>query len=361
MRILAVDIGTGTQDILLFDSSKAIENCYKMVMPSPTLISANRIGRATSQRQPVVLTGVTMGGGPITEAVHNHLAANLPLYAMPAAAKTFDDDLAEVSKLGVTILDSRDSPTPSDAQVIELMDLDLKRLSGAFEAFGVPPEWDALAVAVFDHGEAPPGYSDRKFRFDQLRAMAVETSRDIRRFSYLRDEVPSHMTRMAAVVESASPETPLLVMGSAEATTLGVLEDSRVRYQSCRVVINLGNEHTLAFHLHGYEVLGLLEHHTHQLPVHTLDRHIKDLVEGTIDGDHIWEAQGHGAIAFEGHKWSTFVAVTGPLRHRINDSRTKAYLATPHGDVMLAGPLGLIRSWSVKWEPWCKEIGKVLG
>ena len=37
MQILAVDIGTGTQDVLLFDSSRSPENCLKMVMPSPTL------------------------------------------------------------------------------------------------------------------------------------------------------------------------------------------------------------------------------------------------------------------------------------------------------------------------------------
>ena len=33
VRILAVDVGTGTQDILLFESGKTIENCFKMVMP----------------------------------------------------------------------------------------------------------------------------------------------------------------------------------------------------------------------------------------------------------------------------------------------------------------------------------------
>ena len=36
MKILAVDVGTGTQDILLFDSTKEPENCLKLVMPSPT-------------------------------------------------------------------------------------------------------------------------------------------------------------------------------------------------------------------------------------------------------------------------------------------------------------------------------------
>ena len=40
MRILAVDVGTGTQDILLFDSSGPVENCVKLVMPSPTQIAA---------------------------------------------------------------------------------------------------------------------------------------------------------------------------------------------------------------------------------------------------------------------------------------------------------------------------------
>src|SRR5712691_11885317 len=64
MRILAADVGTGTQDILLFESGKTIENNFKMVMPSPTVIVANRIKRATERGQPLLLTGVTMGGDP---------------------------------------------------------------------------------------------------------------------------------------------------------------------------------------------------------------------------------------------------------------------------------------------------------
>ena len=64
IRILAVDVGTGTQDILLFESGKTIENCFKMVMPSPTVIVAERIKHATRRGQPLLLTGVTMGGGP---------------------------------------------------------------------------------------------------------------------------------------------------------------------------------------------------------------------------------------------------------------------------------------------------------
>ena len=36
MLILAADIGTGTQDILLYDSEKEVENSLIMVMPAPT-------------------------------------------------------------------------------------------------------------------------------------------------------------------------------------------------------------------------------------------------------------------------------------------------------------------------------------
>jgi uncharacterized protein (DUF1786 family) len=36
MRILAIDMGTGTQDILVFDSADAVENNVKLVVPSAT-------------------------------------------------------------------------------------------------------------------------------------------------------------------------------------------------------------------------------------------------------------------------------------------------------------------------------------
>ena len=50
MRILAIDVGTGTQDILLFDSEQPIENGLQLVMPAPTQIVAGRIRAATAAR-----------------------------------------------------------------------------------------------------------------------------------------------------------------------------------------------------------------------------------------------------------------------------------------------------------------------
>ena len=43
MKILTVDVGTGTQDIFLYDSELDLENGYKLVMPSPTLLVRRRL------------------------------------------------------------------------------------------------------------------------------------------------------------------------------------------------------------------------------------------------------------------------------------------------------------------------------
>jgi len=64
VHILAVDVGTGTQDVLLFDTDKEPENALKLVMPSPTAILARRIRAATEAGEDLLLTGVMMGGGP---------------------------------------------------------------------------------------------------------------------------------------------------------------------------------------------------------------------------------------------------------------------------------------------------------
>jgi len=94
MKVLAVDIGTGTQDILLYDSDREIENCLKLVMPSATMRVARQVKQATREGRPVLLTGVTMGGGPSAWATLDHVRAGYPVYATPEAARTFDDEVA---------------------------------------------------------------------------------------------------------------------------------------------------------------------------------------------------------------------------------------------------------------------------
>ena len=97
MRILTVDVGTGTQDIFLYDSRVDLENGFKLIVPSPTMMIHKRLKEATRRGESVLLTGVTMGGGPSHWAARDHAKAGFPVYATPDAARTFDDNLDNVT------------------------------------------------------------------------------------------------------------------------------------------------------------------------------------------------------------------------------------------------------------------------
>ncbi|MBI4297816.1 MAG: pyruvate formate lyase-activating protein [Chloroflexi bacterium] len=361
MRILAIDIGGGTQDILLFDSSVPIENCLKMVMPSPTHIVARRIEVATRRGQPIVLTGFTMGGGPNQGAVKDHIRAGLPAYATPDAARSFDDDLSQVEALGVKLVSEDEARQIKGAEVIELRDVDLKALGQAFSSFGVRLDFDALSIGVLDHGAAPPEVSDRRFRFDYL-AKAMRQRNDFSSFIFLASEVPDFLTRMRAVADSLPGlDVPLLLMDTAPLGALGALEDGEVRRRRERLVVNLGNMHTMACRLRGDAILGLFEHHTGQLTTQKLDGYLSRFLSGELSSQEVFDDHGHGCLILEKRDSKPFLAVTGPRRALMAESILKPYFAIPHGDMMLSGSFGLVRAFALKVEAWREEIQVVLG
>jgi len=138
MKILTVDIGTGTQDIFLYDSQLHIENGFKLVVPSPTMIVHRQVKAATQARKPILLTGVMMGGGPSAWAVEAHARARLNTYATPAAAKTLNDELDKVQAAGIEIVSEDEAAAlPSSVQRIQFRDFDLPAIQHAFSPFGV--------------------------------------------------------------------------------------------------------------------------------------------------------------------------------------------------------------------------------
>ena len=149
MRALAIDVGTGTQDVLLFDAEREVENCLRLILPSPTILVAGRIRAASAGRRAIVLTGDTMGGGPSAWAARDHAQAGLPIAATADAARTFDDDLAAVGALGVRIVDAGEAEhlLAHGAEHIALRDLWLDELAAAFARFDVDlAAVDALAT-----------------------------------------------------------------------------------------------------------------------------------------------------------------------------------------------------------------------
>jgi len=363
MRILAVDAGTGTQDILLFDSSVPPESCLKLIMPSATQIAARRIRQATGEGRAVVLTGVTMGGGPCHWALAEHLKAGLKAYATPDAARTFDDDLDVVQGMGVVVVSENEVKRFGDASQIEMADLDLDAIRRALAAFEVDSDFDGLALACLDHGAAPPGYSDRLFRFEHLRRV-VEGRNDLRAFAYLPEELPAYLTRARAMLGCVDMDVPVVFLDTGPAAALGALQDPIVAQQDEQLVINLGNMHALAFHLRGTHIYSLFEHHTNLLSAQEIESISEGLVAGTLRHQDVFGSHGHGVFYAAGERPSNrqpFVAVTGPKRAKLRGSAMRPYFAVPHGDMMLSGCFGLVWAFAHRYPEHCAEVEASLG
>lgn len=381
LRVLAVDVGTGTQDILLFEDGRTIENCLQMVMPSPTMIVAERIQRATTARRPVLLTGRIMGGGPAAWAARDHAQAGLPCYATPDAARTLDDDLTQVEAQGLRVVDEEEARrllAAGDEHLVHILlrDFDAAALSSALAAFGVDPAVDLVAVAAFDHGAAPPGYSDRRFRFEFIEA-AVRAWPDPLAFAYRAAELPQELTRLAAVAAdaahypSATGTAPtVVVMDTGAAAVAGAREDPAVHTHEDCLIANVGNFHTLAFHVRSGRIVALFEHHTGLLDRPKLEEYLRALAAGTLDNATIFADSGHGALslapapaAAAGDACGSmpFLVVTGPRRELLRGSALRPYEAVPHGDMMLTGCFGLLRAVAALHPEHAAAIDGVLG
>jgi len=356
MKILAVDIGTGTQDIFLYNSKLDMENNFKLVVPSPTMIIQKQIKQATKRGDPILLTGVTMGGGPSAWATEAHLRAGFRVYATPKAARTFNDDLEAVKDMGVELVSEEEAKRlPGPVQRLRLLDFDMPSIANAFQSFGVDLDHlAAVVVAVFDHGNAPANVSDRQFRFDYLDERIRKLNR-LSAFAYWAEDVPMIMTRLQSVADSAKGiGAPLVVMDTAPAAVLGATLDPAVAGRERVIIANVGNFHALAFRLGPLGIEGLFEHHTGLVDQDKLERLLHALANGTLRGENVFDDQGHGALVYDPSplnfgEGDYDVVITGPKRGIFHPRKARArkqglrpYFPAPFGDMMICGCFGLL-------------------
>lgn len=330
--ILVVDVGSGTQDVLVYQAGKNIENCPKLVMPSQTQLVAGKIRRATQQGHSIYLYGHVMGGGACSSALKQHLASGLKVYATKQAAYTFNDNLNEVSAMGIELVEA----VPDNADKIWLGDIDLPAFQQALAAFAQPLP-ALLAAAVQDHGFSAEE-SNRKVRFRLLEQF-------IAKGGFLRDlvyteQIPEVYTRMNAVREIV-PGAVLTDTGAA--ALLGITADPAVRQRLEKgiIAVNIGNSHTLAAAIRGQRVYAIFEHHTKDLNTELLASMVKGLQNAELSNDEIYNAGGHGAALHPdmGPGWD-YIAVTGPRRAMAEPLGW--HEAAPYGDMMLTGCFGLL-------------------
>ena len=338
--LLALDVGGGTQDLLIWDPGQPVENAVKMVLPAPTQVLARRIRRLTAQGRPLFLGGRLMGGGAVTGAVRHHLAQGLPVYASPQAALTLSDRLQVVQQWGVILTDQ----PPPEAAALSLGDLDVDGLRRTLAAFEVPFP-NRFAVAVQDHGFYPQG-SNRRFRFqfweDFLARQGALSDLAFR-------EPPPFFTRMREVAETLPGA---LLMDTCAAGVRGALLDKEVRgrVEEGVMVVNLGNAHTFAALVRGARLYGIYEHHTGLLNPSKLFSHLTRFQAGDLTNEEIFADQGHGcAYAPDLPRERSFAwsVITGP-RRRLAQGWPGGVFAAPFGDMMLTGCFGLMAAYLEK-------------
>jgi uncharacterized protein (DUF1786 family) len=352
-RILAVDVGTGTADILLTRPGQPLENAVKLVVPSRTQVVAAQIAQATARGQTVVFTGPTMGGGADGGAMKAHLAAGHAFVATAEAARTFADDLDKVRALGARVVGDSTAaellgrlPAESCAHV-RSGDLDAAGLRAALELLGAEPRFDAVALAVQDHGFSPHG-SNRVFRFAFWTA-AVDEGRPLGDLFYASADSPPDFTRLRAAATLAvdlAGGGPALVADTGPAALYGALPEGI----EDAVLVNVGNGHTICVVTLGGRLAGVFEHHTRLLDGPGLERLLHRFLAGDLDSDEVRENGGHGAVLGAVAQSVDLTALpfyaTGPRRGLLSGSALPLEYAAPHGDMMLTGCFGLLRAFA---------------
>jgi uncharacterized protein (DUF1786 family) len=335
MRILAIDIGAGTQDILLFDSKKKTENCISFVLPTPSKFLAKKL---ESIEGDVYLSGDTIGGGSLTRSILSRLRKGYRVVMEESAAYSIRNDLDEVKSMGIEI---GKRPESNHFQELEIREVDLPLLESFLSNFGEDLNVDVLAIAVQDHGVSPKGVSDRAFRFEKMETMLRRDNRP-EAFHFTEDSIPSFYLRMRSAVEAIrrTSSSPVVVMDTSFSAILGCIEETT----GPSLVVNVGNGHTIAALLVEGKIDGLYEHHTHELTSKKLEHDLSLFARGELSGKTVFEENGHGAVTLKPYKGDVSVFVTGPNRDLFKGTGMQFVYAAPGGNTMMTGPMGLVRA-----------------
>ena len=323
MRILAIDVGTGTQDIMIYDTEKELENSIKLVLPSPHLYISQQIRETEND---IYFTGEIMGGGKIKKSILEHMEKGYKVVMEPLCARTDE------------------SQDYSDFTKIDMADINITKLSEFLLGYDLEFDLDKIAIAVQDHGYNE-NMGDRDFRFEKIREKVSEPISPLE-FGFIED-IPEYFTRMQAVrrqLKSEGIEEPALVMDTKFASIAGMCYDEVAEKLNSFIVIDIGNGHTTAASIENGKIQGVFEHHTSSLTGESLERYIRRLASGEITHEEVHEDFGHGAHVLNPISKLEKVIVSGPKRELIEKTNLDWHHAAPGGDVMMTGTVGLIKT-----------------
>lgn len=332
---LCLDIGSGTQDVLLYSPDTTLENCPKFVLPSPALQIGRRMEELRLQGTDIWLHGRNMGGG-VTRFIRAHQKAGLKVTSTESAAYTVADDLTRVTDSGVVLSET----CPDGHEPVRLTDFDeawWRNFLGAAEL----PWPDEIAACAQDHG-FHPGESNRIGRFKLWQSLLDEG--EGRPESLVYRIPPTMLTRLADLQTDIGGG---VVADTGAAAVLGALFVDEIEAHSQETgitLVNIGNSHLIAFLLYGGRIHGVYEQHTGCVNGEKLWADLADFRCGCLSFEQVFEERGHGCLCLDLPKEANGFAPTyvlGPQRQMLEGFDVS--FPAPGGDMMLAGCFGLIK------------------
>jgi uncharacterized protein (DUF1786 family) len=343
-RFLMLDIGAGTLDILYYDAEASLH--YKAVVRSPVLTVAEK-ARATPGN--LLVTGVEMGGGPISEVLKER-AGNSRVIMSVSASAALHHDPDRVRSWGIDVVDDTEAESYSQDPAytpLTLGDLEIERIERIIQDFGVPFSFGAVGICAQDHGVAPKGVSHLDFR-NNLFKSRLEKSPFPGHLLFRADEIPDPFNRLRSIVRCAKniPAEEIYVMDSGMAAILGASLDPQAKGKEKIMVLDIATSHTVGAAIEQGALAGFFEYHTRDLTLERLERLMVDLAEGKLEHKSILNQGGHGAYLRKalGFKSLETILATGPKRQILEGSRLSVYPGAPIGDNMMTGTAGLFEA-----------------
>jgi uncharacterized protein (DUF1786 family) len=343
-RFLMIDIGAGTMDKLFYDSQK--NEHFKAVAPSPVRTIAEQIRQT---RGHLVVDGVEMGGGPVTEALTERAASSRVIISKSAAA-TLHHDLDRVTALGLILTDDDDIRHYTDDPQytsITLSDVQPRRIDRIIRGLGLPTTYDAVILCAQDHGVAPKGVSHLDFRHNLFQDMLTRSPQP-HLLLFPADKVPQEFNRLSSMARCAGEldTAEVFVMDSGMAAMVGGARDMQIHGRSPVVIMDIATSHTVAAVMEDDMLAGIFEYHTKDINLEKLETLLQDLADGRIDHHRILDEGGHGAYLRKAVGFSNIKAIiaTGPKRGLVAETRLPITWGAPWGDNMMTGTVGLLES-----------------
>jgi len=357
MKILAIDIGAGTEDVLLYDDQKKnIENCVKMVLPAPSQVFAARVREATNLCKDIFIKGDIIGGGAFSVALREHVEKRLQVIMTKNAAYTVRNDLDQVKELGIQVVTGEKEPTGFKGEILTIEEVNLRQLQTFLTEFGETLfDVDVVAVAVQDHGVFPKGMSNRRFRIQKMRELLKRNPKP-ENLAFEEEDIPPYFLRMKSAAQASRrqlPKAKVLLMDTSPDAILGCLKDKSVEKANPVLAVNVGNGHTMAAIMSERNIVGVMAHHTRLLNPQKLEQLLVNFADGRLSDEEVFKDNGHGLFFLS--KPTSFskieiVTTTGPNRNILAKTKFPVHFAAPAGDVMMTGPIGLVEAAKRKFK-----------